>query len=374
MGRKKNTEIDQGAIGEVDNSKANVPLDQVSGADDKAAEQKANLLNVLEKISKKYEIVLRSAEFLYVQRIRTGVFAIDWATGGGIPKGKVTVFWGDWASSKTTVALRVAANVIKNKGYVFWIDAESSFNTYWASVIGVDVKSDRIYIAQPSSAEAALNLVIEVAKSGGIDLIVLDSVAALAPLAEKEKLVGEWQQALMARLLGQFSRKYLSDVLAVLDNPPTLLLINQARERLVMFGNPITKPGGKALNYISALEIRFKEGKPVAEKDNILYVEFSGVVNKNKFAKPGVEFVYKMAVSDFEHYKAGDIIDEDEVLGWMRETGFIVRSGKTYSFIHDSNLSFNTLDEIKEFFKNREVYDSLRSLFLDYLLKNNYAL
>ncbi len=195
----------------------------------------------------------------------------------------------------------------------------------------------------------------------------------LSPLAEKEHLVGEWQQAVMARLLGQFSRKYLSDVLALQDNPPTLLLINQARERIVMFGNPITKPGGKALNYISALEIRFREGKPVGENDNIKYVEFSGVVNKNKFAKSGVEFTYRMAVSNFEHYKIGDIIDEGDVLNWMRETGFIVRTGKTYSFVHDTNLSFNTLDEIKEYFKNREVYHNLCDLFLDYLLKNNYG-
>ncbi len=144
MARKKEKEV------ETYNNSSDLILNTNEDEQSKVKENRNQVLQeALEKISKKYEIVLRSAEFLDVKRIRTGIFAIDWATGGGIPAGKVTVFWGDWSSSKTTVALRVAANVIKSKGYVFWIDAESSFNSYWAGVIGVDVKSDRIYVAQP---------------------------------------------------------------------------------------------------------------------------------------------------------------------------------------------------------------------------------
>jgi recombination protein RecA len=333
------------------------------------------LLNYLKSNKNKINAALASRLPSLIDRIPSGVFAVDYATGGGVPVGKVSVLWGEWGSTKTTLALRFAANALKmgKAGAVLWLDVEGSFNQSWAKQLGLD--TDQVVVVVPSSAEEALNVIIEVGKEKVADFIVLDSIASLSPVVEKEKLVGEWQQGLLARLLGQFSRKYVCDVMAAGEKVPTLLLINQVRERIVMFGNPLTRPGGKAIGFLSSLEIRLKEAKPVEKDGQILMVEVGGVVNKNRFYKTGVEFSYRMAVAAFDRYVPGDVVEEDMVISQAKDVGFIRKEKGQYVFDGvevEEGVEFPTLESIKDYFlANKEKFWYFKQKLLEYLLYGN---
>ena len=326
------------------------------------------LLNYLKSNTNKINASIASRLPAVLERIPSGIFAVDLATGGGLPRGKVSVLWGEWGSSKTTLALRFVSNALKlgKSSAVLWLDVEGSFNREWASKIGVNL--DAVVIASPRSAEEALNIILEVAKDEVADFIVLDSIASLSPIAEKEHLVGEWQQGLLARLLGQFSRKYACDVLTK-ENAPTLLLINQVRERIVTFGNPLTRPGGKSIGFLSSLEIRLKEGKTIEKDDRVVMMEFAGIVNKNRFFKSGVEFSYRMVVDKYDGYSEGDVVEEDYVISLAKEVGFLRKEKGEYE-IADLGISFSTLDAIKSYFiENKENFVYFKNKLFEFILE-----
>lgn len=319
----------------------------------------------------KYGVYIESGSGVYVRRFLTGVFMVDYLLGGGLPMGKVVVFWGATASGKSTLALRVVSNVQRMGKRCLWIDVENSYDAGWARTIGVDVES--LNVVRGRDAQGILNFILDVAKEGEYDFLVLDSVAVLLPSEESDRLVGEWTQGLLARLLHQFSRKYVSEVMAVKrENTPTLLIINQERERIIQFGNPTVKPGGKALEFLASVEIRFSKGKMIEDKDkNEVAVEYVFNVTKNRYFRPNVEGSYRMVVRKFGTKEVGEIWDEPQVLELMKQTKFLVREGNQYRFEGVEDVRFPTQDTVKDYFyQNKQFYEEIKLKFLNYLIDN----
>ena len=192
-----------------------------------------------------------------VPTISTGALALDLALGvGGVPRGRIIEIFGQEGSGKTTICLSIIANAQKNGGVAAFIDTENALNPAWAEKLGVDI--DNLLISQPDTGEQALEIVELLVRSGGVEVVVVDSVAALAPRAEIEGEMGDAHVGLQARLMSQAMRK-LSGVVS--RTKTCLIFTNQIREKIgVMFGNPETTPGGRALKFYASLRMETRKG------------------------------------------------------------------------------------------------------------------
>jgi recombination protein RecA len=192
-----------------------------------------------------------------VPAISTGALALDLALGvGGVPRGRIIEIYGQEGSAKTTICLSIIANAQKLGGIAAFIDTENALNPAWAAKLGVDVEN--LLISQPDTGEQALEIVDVLIRSGGVDVVVVDSVAALAPRAEIEGEMGDAHVGLQARLMSQAMRK-LSGVVS--RTKTCLIFTNQIREKIgVMFGNPETTPGGRALKFYSSVRMETRKG------------------------------------------------------------------------------------------------------------------
>lgn len=226
---------------------------------------------------------LKDAKSVNVGVISTGSFSVDLALGvGGIPRGRVSEIFGPESSGKTTVALHVLAEVQKHKGVGAFIDAEHALDPDYAKKIGVDVEN--LLIAQPDSAEQALQIVETLIRSGEVDAIVVDSVAALVPKAEVAGDMGDFQIGLQARLMSQALRK-LSSIVA--KTKTAVIFLNQTRMKIgVMFGNPETTPGGLALKFYSSVRIDLRRIAQIKHGDEIIGSRIRAKIVKNKVAPP----------------------------------------------------------------------------------------
>jgi recombination protein RecA len=284
-------------------------------------EKKKALESALASIERRFGkgsiMPLRSAERVKVVAIPTGSIALDIATGvGGIPKGKIIEIFGPESSGKTTLALHVIAEAQKRGGIAVFIDAEHALDPKYAQKIGVDL--DNLYISQPDYGEQALEIAESLLRSGAVDVIVIDSVAALVPKDELEGEIGEAHVGKQARLMAQALRKLKS--LAHNANA-AVIFINQLREKIgVMFGNPETTPGGRALKFFADMRLDVRRIGDAKEGDNKVGSRVRVKVVKNKLAPPFREAEFDMIYGE-GICKLCDLIDTASELGVVKKSG-----------------------------------------------------
>ena len=265
---------------------------------------------------------LGAKEFAAVSAISTGSIGVDAALGvGGVPRGRIVEIFGPESSGKTTLSLHIIAEAQKVGGLAAFIDAEHALDAEYAKKLGVDI--DNLLVSQPDSGEQALEIAEVLVRSGAIDLIVIDSVAALVPRAELEGEMGEMQMGLQARLMSQALRKLTG---IVSKSRTCLVFINQIREKIgVMFGNPETTSGGRALKFYSSVRIDIRRMAQIKEGEEVVGSRVKVKIVKNKVAAPfrqaEVDVGYGEGIS-----KTGELID----IGL--ENRIIEKSGSWFSY------------------------------------------
>lgn len=257
-----------------------------------------------------------------VDVIPTGSLGLDLALGvGGIPRGRVVEIFGPEASGKTTLALSIVAQAQKKGGFCAFIDAEHALDPEYAKKIGVKV--DDLFISQPDTGEQALEITESLVRSGKIDVVVIDSVAALTPQAEIEGEMGAIHIGLQARLMSQALRK-LTAVTA--KSKTVVIFINQIRMQIgIMFGNPETTPGGKALKFYASVRIEVRRIAQIKRGEEIIGNRVRAKVVKNKVAAP-------FRVAEFDLISSEGISLAGDVINLGEKQGIIKKSGATYSY------------------------------------------
>ncbi len=282
----------------------------------------ASIASIEKRFGKGAIMPLRAAEKVKVEVIPTGSLALDIATGiGGIPRGRIVEIFGVESSGKTTLALHVIAQAQKEGGVAVFIDAEHALDPKYAKNLGVDVEN--LYISQPDYGEQALEIAESLINSGAVDVIVIDSVAALVPRDELEGEMGEAQVGKQARLMSQALRKLKG---IVHKSNTALIFINQIREKIgVMFGNPETTPGGRALKFFSDMRLEVRRTGDIKDGNERIGYRVKVRVVKNKLAPPFQEAEFDMIYGE-GICKLCDLVDV------AVDKGIITKSGSWYSY------------------------------------------
>ncbi|NLM20998.1 MAG: recombinase RecA [Peptococcaceae bacterium] len=292
---------------------------------------------------------------LSVETIPTGSLALDLALGvGGVPRGRVVEIFGPESSGKTTVALHIIAEAQKTGGVAAFIDAEHALDPVYARALGVNV--DELLVSQPDTGEQALEICEALVRSGAIDVIVIDSVAALVPRAEIEGEMGDSHVGLHARLMSQALRKLTG---AISKSRTCVIFINQIREKVgIMFGNPETTTGGRALKFYASVRLEVRKQDTIKQGQDIIGNRTRVKVVKNKVAPP-------FNFADFDLVYGEGISREGSILDMGAETGILKKSGSWYSY--NGERLGQGRENVKEFLRQhpeiaQEIEDKVREL------------
>jgi recombination protein RecA len=286
-----------------------------------------------------------------IEAISTGSLGLDIALGiGGLPKGRIVEIYGPESSGKTTLALHVVASAQKSEGVCAFVDAEHALDPVYAKNLGVDV--DKLLVSQPDGGEQALEIADTLIRSGAVDVLVVDSVAALVPKAELEGDMGDHHVGLQARLMSQALRKLTS---SISKSNCMLIFINQIRMKIgVMFGSPETTTGGNALKFYSSVRLDIRRIGAIKDKDQIVGNQTRVKVVKNKVAPP-------FKITEFDILYGEGISKEGEIIDIGVSRGVVEKSGSWYSF-NGNRIGQGRENAKKYLIENKEISDEIESL------------
>ena len=295
-----------------------------------------------------------SSANMNVEAIPTGSLSLDLALGiGGIPKGRIVEIYGPESSGKTTVTLHMIAEVQKRGGIAGFIDAEHALDPAYAKNIGVDI--DNLYISQPDCGEQALEITETMVRSGAIDIVVVDSVAALVPKQEIDGDMGDVVMGAQARLMSQAMRKLTA---VISKTNCTVIFINQLREKLgVMFGNPETTTGGRALKFYSSVRLDVRRTEAIKQGGEVIGNRTKVKIVKNKVAPPFKE-------AEFDIMFGKGISKTGDILDLAADNGIIVKSGAWYAY--EGNKIGQGRENTKQYLiENPEICDEIEQKVRD---------
>ncbi len=325
--------------------------------DDRRAALESAITRIEKDFGKGAVMKLGDAERMQVEVIPTGCLNLDFALGvGGLPKGRIIEIYGPESSGKTTLALHTVAEAQKAGGIAAFIDAEHALDPVYARSLGVDI--DNLYVAQPDNGEQALDICEALVRSGAIDIVVIDSVAALVPKAEIEGDMGDSHVGLQARLMSQALRK-LAGVISKTN--AVAIFINQLREKVgVMYGNPEVTTGGKALKFYASVRIDIRKSESIKDGSEVIGNRVKIKVVKNKVAPPFrscvVDMLYGQGIS-----RAGEVLDR------AVEQDLIVKSGAWYSY--KGQRIGQGRDNARKFLEdNPEIFDEIEKIIREEFL------
>ncbi|GAA6617277.1 recombinase RecA [Scytonema sp. NUACC26] len=325
----------------------------VNTTNDAAGKQKAlnMVLNQIERTFGKGTIMrLGDATRMRVETISSGALTLDLALGGGIPKGRVIEIYGPESSGKTTLALHAVAEVQKNGGIAAYVDAEHALDPTYAAALGVDIEN--LLVSQPDTGESALEIVDQLVRSAAVDIVVIDSVAALVPRAEIEGEMGDAHVGLQARLMSQALRKITGNIG---KSGCTVIFLNQLRQKIgVTYGNPETTTGGNALKYYASVRLDIRRIQTLKKGTEEFGNRVKVKVAKNKVAPP-------FRVAEFDIIFGRGISTIGCLVDLAEETGVLTRKGAWYSYSGE-NISQGRDNAIKYMEEKSEFTDKIKQL------------
>ncbi len=356
--RKINECMFEKMLGKPAETRYDVCIKQTNEGSEFVSDRRAALEMALRQIEKQFGkgsiMKLGESNHMQVEIVSSGSLALDIALGiGGLPRGRVVEVYGPESSGKTTVALHAIAEVQKTGGQAAFIDAEHALDPLYASKLGVNI--DELLLSQPDTGEQALEIAEALVRSGAVDIIVIDSVAALVPKAEIEGEMGDSHVGLQARLMSQALRKLSG---AISKSKTIAIFINQLREKVgVMFGNPETTPGGRALKFYSSVRLDVRRVETIKQGNDMIGNRTRIKVVKNKVAPPfkqaDIDIMYGEGIS-----REGSIVD----IG--TELDIIQKSGAWYSF--DSERLGQGRENAKQFLKeHRDISEVIEKKIRD---------
>ena len=333
--------------------------EELSPANEKLKALQAAMANIEKNFGKGSIMKMGDESIEAVEVIPTGSIGLDAALGvGGYPKGRIIEIYGPESSGKTTLAIHAIAEAQKAGGIAAIIDAEHAFDRFYAAKLGVDI--DNLLISQPDNGEQALEIADQLIRSSAIDIIVIDSVAALTPKAEIEGDMGDNKVGLQARLMSQALRKLTS---TINKTNTTCIFINQLREKIgVMFGNPETTTGGNALKFYASVRLDIRPSTAIKDGDTVLGKQTKVKVVKNKVAPP-------FRKAEFDIMFGEGISRSGEIIDLGVEYGIIKKSGSWFSY-NDSKLGQGR-DACKQIIQdNPELAEELEALIMQAMKEN----
>lgn len=316
--------------------------------DDRLKALDAALSQIEKQYGKGSVMKLGDTSHMQVETVTTGSLSLDIALGaGGVPKGRIVEIYGPESSGKTTVALHMVAEVQKRGGIAGFIDAEHALDPVYARNIGVDI--DNLYISQPDNGEQALEITETMVRSGAVDIVIVDSVAALVPKAEIEGDMGDSHVGLQARLMSQALRKLTS---VVSKTNCIVIFINQLREKIgVMFGNPETTTGGRALKFYASVRLDVRRTEALKQGGEVIGNHTKVKVVKNKIAPPFKE-------AEFDIMFGQGISTIGDILDLAANCGIVNKSGAWYAY-NDAKIGQGR-ENAKQYLKeNRQICDEI---------------